>query len=417
MRPAARTIMQRALAGLLLFGALLGAGSVQAQSAGTLVAGPFTVTLPNSSLFAFSKSFNVPPPLAQSYLLRVELGTPNSLTTLSVRLNNVQVLALSDFAGGVTRVDKVATLLLSDTLALQLAGATGTRITVTVFTVVMPKPVALSPNPLALAAGTSGTLTATLSPTPTAAGTLNVTSSNPQAATVPASVSFSSGQGSVAILVSAQGAGSATITASANGGQASATVTVKAEAKVYYIHPDHLNTPRFIADETQKIVWRWDQREPFGVTPPNDDPDGDGVKFDFPLRFPGQYFDRETNLAYNYFRDYDPAIGRYIESDPLGLPVGLTTYAYVVDNPLDNSDFFGLCPPSIDVKSGSIRFYGPLVKQTGKCICPTDTVICTYDLVTEICRRGQCVPGAPRLLDVPLDCRTGQLFSPRLGRP
>ncbi len=355
MRPAARTIMQRALAGLLLF--------------------------------------------------------------LSVRLNNVQVLALSDFAGGVTRVDKVATLLLSDTLALQLAGATGTRITVTVFTVVMPKPVALSPNPLALAAGTSGTLTATLSPTPTAAGTLNVTSSNPQAATVPASVSFSSGQGSVAILVSAQGAGSATITASANGGQASATVTVKAEAKVYYIHPDHLNTPRFIADETQKIVWRWDQREPFGVTPPNDDPDGDGVKFDFPLRFPGQYFDRETNLAYNYFRDYDPAIGRYIESDPLGLPVGLTTYAYVVDNPLDNSDFFGLCPPSIDVKSGSIRFYGPLVKQTGKCICPTDTVICTYDLVTEICRRGQCVPGAPRLLDVPLDCRTGQLFSPRLGRP
>ena len=41
-------------------------------------------------------------------------------------------------------------------------------------------------------------------------------------------------------------------------------------------------------------MWRWDQQEPFGATPPNDDPDGDGVKFDFPLRFPGQYFDRET---------------------------------------------------------------------------------------------------------------------------
>jgi uncharacterized protein RhaS with RHS repeats len=169
--------------------------------------------------------------------------------------------------------------------------------------------VGLGPNPLALTAGTSGTLTATLSPTPTAAGTLNVTSSNPQAATVPASVSFTSGQVSVAISVSARGAGSATITASANGGQASATVNVKAEAQVYYIHPDHLGTPRFIADETQKIVWRWDQQEPFGATPPNDDPDADGVKFDFPLRFPGQYFDRETNLAYNVMRDYDTGKG------------------------------------------------------------------------------------------------------------
>ena len=342
MRPTARTIVQLALAGLLLFGALLGAGSVQAQSAGTLIAGPFTVTLPSSSLFAFSQSFNVPPPLAQSYLLRVELGTPNSLTTLSVRLNNVQVLSLSDFAGGVTRVDKVVTLLLSDTLALQLAGATGTKITVTVFTVVMPKPVGLSPNPLALNAGTSGTLTATLSPTPTATGTLNVTSSNPQAATVPASVSFSSGQASVAILVSARGGGSATITASANGGQASATVNVKAEAQVYYIHPDHLNTPRFIADQTQKIVWRWDQQEPFGNTPPNDDPDGDGVKFDFPLRFPGQYFDRETNLAYNWMRDYDSSISRYVQSDPIGLRGGLNTYAYVNSNPIRSVDPRGL---------------------------------------------------------------------------
>src|SRR5258707_15787808 len=126
MRPA---VVVRAL---LLGALLLGPGAVQAQSAGTLIAGPFTVTLPSSSLFAFSQSFNVPPPLAQSYLLRVELGTPNSLTTLSVKLNNVQALSLSDFAGRVTRVDKVVTLLLSDTIALQLAGATGTKITVTV---------------------------------------------------------------------------------------------------------------------------------------------------------------------------------------------------------------------------------------------------------------------------------------------
>ena len=40
------------------------------------------------------------------------------------------------------------------------------------------------------------------------------------------------------------------------------------------------------------------------------------------LRFPGQYFDVETGKHYNYFRDYEPAIGRYIQSDPLACLVG-----------------------------------------------------------------------------------------------
>jgi RHS repeat-associated protein len=59
-------------------------------------------------------------------------------------------------------------------------------------------------------------------------------------------------------------------------------------------------------------------------------------------RFPGQYFDAETGKHYNYFRDYDPSIGRYIESDPIGLKAGLNTYAYVESAPLDDVDFFGL---------------------------------------------------------------------------
>jgi uncharacterized protein RhaS with RHS repeats len=62
-------------------------------------------------------------------------------------------------------------------------------------------------------------------------------------------------------------------------------------------------------------VWRWDQQEPFGVNVLDENPSGLGA-YDFPLRYPGQYADKETNLSYNYFRDcYDSATGRAILSE------------------------------------------------------------------------------------------------------
>ena len=103
---------------------------------------------------------------------------------------------------------------------------------------------------------------------------------------------------------------------------------------VYYIQADHLNTPRVILDTANTPVWRWDNSDAFGNTLPNEDPDGDGKKFEYNPRFPGQYFDKETGLHYNYYRDYDPKTGKYPQSDPIGLAGGLNTYGYVGGNPV-----------------------------------------------------------------------------------
>src|SRR5207247_3195156 len=88
-------------------------------------------------------------------------------------------------------------------------------------------------------------------------------------------------------------------------------------------------------------VWTWDNTDPFGYNPPNENPSGLGA-FSCNLRFAGQYFDKETNLHYNYFRDYDPSVGRYQQSDPIGLRGGINTYLYSGANPIRNSDPFGL---------------------------------------------------------------------------
>jgi RHS repeat-associated protein len=124
---------------------------------------------------------------------------------------------------------------------------------------------------------------------------------------------------------------------------ASNTVNItvnSAAAQLYFIHVDHLNTPRLVADEQQRTVWLWDQSEPFGANVADQNPSGLGA-FDLPLRLPGQYFDKESGLHYNYFRDYDPSIARYVESDAIGLHGGPNPYVYA-NGPLTDIDPLGL---------------------------------------------------------------------------
>ncbi|QNM95496.1 RHS repeat domain-containing protein [Chitinimonas koreensis] len=111
--------------------------------------------------------------------------------------------------------------------------------------------------------------------------------------------------------------------------------------EIRYVHTDHLGTPRLVTDAAKQPIWAW-QGEPFGAMVPNEDPSGTNAPYAFNLRFPGQYYDRETGLHYNYFRDYDPQTGRYIQSDPIGLAGGINTYAYVNGNPLSHADSQGL---------------------------------------------------------------------------
>jgi RHS repeat-associated protein len=109
---------------------------------------------------------------------------------------------------------------------------------------------------------------------------------------------------------------------------------------VYFIHSDHLNTPRAVVDKANKPRWRW-MAEPFGVSAPETNPSNLGA-FTFNLRFPGQYFDQESALHQNWWRSYDPTTGRYTQSDPIGLAGGINTFAYVDSNPTGFIDPFGL---------------------------------------------------------------------------
>ena len=109
---------------------------------------------------------------------------------------------------------------------------------------------------------------------------------------------------------------------------------------VYYIFADHLNTPRAVVDRQNKLRWSW-MDEPFGTTAANSNPTGVGT-FIMSLRFPGQVYDAESGLHYNQNRDYVPGIGRYAQSDPIGLNGGINTYSYVGGNPLSFIDPLGL---------------------------------------------------------------------------
>jgi RHS repeat-associated protein len=174
---------------------------------------------------------------------------------------------------------------------------------------------------------------------------------------------------------------------------------------VHYIYPDHLGTGRVITRASDnRVVWRWDS-DPFGLFPPNENPDGLGT-FTYNLRMPGQYYDRDTNLFYNYYRDYDPQTGRYLQSDPIGLNGGINTFAYVRGNPVGMSDAFGLAPRRLDPSSQECMKLEAKIKRKSDLIAKLGR-----DLYKDI----QHLPLYPSISDLPVKfSRLGH--AERLGR-
>ncbi len=102
--------------------------------------------------------------------------------------------------------------------------------------------------------------------------------------------------------------------------------------EIYYFHNDHLGTPELMTDASGNAVWEVELK-PFGEANVKST---STVNNNF--RLPGQIFDEETGLHYNYFRDYHPGIGRFIEADPIGLKGGMNLYVYCANNPVNSMD-------------------------------------------------------------------------------
>ncbi|MEU1827241.1 putative T7SS-secreted protein [Streptomyces abikoensis] len=120
------------------------------------------------------------------------------------------------------------------------------------------------------------------------------------------------------------------------------------DSRFFAIVTDLVGTPSELVDESGTIAWRT-RTTLWGTTAWA----ADSTTYT-PLRFPGQYYDPETGLHYNFHRYYDPETGRYASPDPLGLAPAPNPVAYV-DNPHMRVDPFGLspCPP---MRSGSVDY-------------------------------------------------------------
>ncbi|MEO7985614.1 MAG: RHS repeat-associated core domain-containing protein [Gemmatimonadales bacterium] len=136
-----------------------------------------------------------------------------------------------------------------------------------------------------------------------------------------------------------------------------------ASGRSYFIFSDQIATPVRVEDAAGHEVWRA-RTAPYGATDVAPD-----SAVDVSLRYPGHHADAETGLHYNRFRYYSPELGRYLQSDPLGITGGLNLYAYPA-SPLGTVDVRGLACPECEARARAAGLLGPEEEGTDSPPCP-----------------------------------------------
>ena len=148
-------------------------------------------------------------------------------------------------------------------------------------------------------------------------------------------------------------------------------------SNVYFYHTDNLSTPQKMTNSTGAVVWSADYK-PFGEATVTVSTITNN------LRFPGQYYDVETGNHYNYFRDYNPVIGRYVEADPIGIEEGSNhLYVYANDNPIMLIDPEG---KGVIACIKSVSSCGKCTEASKKCKEKHKDILACYD-------KGEDIPG------------------------
>ncbi len=161
----------------------------------------------------------------------------------------------------------------------------------------------------------------------------------------------------------------------------------------HYLHTDHLGTPNIATDKAGYITWRG-VSEAFGATEVVEN----SVQVN--LRFPGQYWDKESDKHHNLNRDYQPSAGIYMQSDPIGVDGGLNVFAYVDANPLVRMDSSG----EKWIKNG----------QMFKEIAHINTIYCNDEALTVLLQpidQSHKCPAIVRCLAVHESIHWGDAFS------
>ena len=157
--------------------------------------------------------------------------------------------------------------------------------------------------------------------------------------------------------------------------------------KLYFTHTDRLGTPEKLTDSTQTIVWNATYK-PFGNTV-----QFGGTLTIQSLRLPGQYFDPETGMNHNGFRDYAGSLKRYVESDPIGLRGGMNTFQYAKGNAFKFSDPLGT---TTSTTSQQAQGTNACVKQYLQQHYPdTASLIAEFSLFSYLPGSGNVKSGGP----------------------